>query len=83
MAELKTQVNKASVQKFLSTINDCVNAIKYVIENDIFDGEIYNILTLNLTVGDVIASIKKEIPDVGVKFVDSAIMNQICLTERQ
>lgn len=58
-------------------LNDCINAINYVINNNIFDREIYNIVTINLTVGDIINVIKKFVPNIKVKFVDSPIMNQL------
>jgi len=58
-------------------LNDCVAAIKHAIKEDAFDGEIYNILTANLTVSQVIDVIRKYIPDTAVKFVDSPIMNQL------
>lgn len=58
-------------------LNDGVAAIQHVIREDLFDGEIYNILTANLTVSQVIDAIRTYIPDVTVKFVDSPIMNQL------
>ncbi|MBI3601371.1 MAG: SDR family oxidoreductase [Candidatus Omnitrophica bacterium] len=58
-------------------LNDCVQAIQYVLKEDIFDGEIYNILTTNLTVAQVIEAIKKYVPHLAVKFVDSVLMNQL------
>ena len=58
-------------------LNDCAQAIQYALKENIFDGEIYNILTVNLTVAEVIETIKKYVPDLAVKFVDSAIMNQL------
>ncbi len=58
-------------------LNDCVNAINFFVENNIFDGEIYNILTENLTVQDIIDVIKQYIPGIRIQFVDSPIMNQL------
>ncbi|MDP2599045.1 MAG: SDR family oxidoreductase [Candidatus Liptonbacteria bacterium] len=56
---------------------DCVKAISLILEKDLFDGEIYNILTSNFTVENIVTAIKKFVPDLAVSYVDSAIMNQL------
>jgi nucleoside-diphosphate-sugar epimerase len=56
---------------------DCIEAIQYAIKDNVFDGEIYNILTTNLTVNDIIETIKRYVPGLKVQFVDSPIMNQL------
>ena len=48
----------------------------FLIKNDLFEGEIYNILTGNHSVEEVILTIKKFIP-VEIKFVESKIINQL------
>ncbi|HUU50993.1 MAG TPA: SDR family oxidoreductase [Nitrospinota bacterium] len=58
-------------------LNDCIKAINYIINNKIFDCQIYNIVTTNLTVKDILDAIKLYIPDIKIKFVDSPIMNQL------
>jgi UDP-glucose 4-epimerase len=58
-------------------LNDCVNAVNHIITDRIFDGEIYNILTDNFTVKDILDVIRNFIPDIKVTFVDSRIMNQL------
>lgn len=58
-------------------LSDAVRAIVYLLENNRFDGKIYNILTDNLTVQDIIGFIKHYIRDVRVEYVDSVIMNQL------
>jgi nucleoside-diphosphate-sugar epimerase len=58
-------------------LRDAISAFNYVVENNVFDGEIYNIVTVNLTVADIIACIKRYIPGLKVKFVESTIMNQL------
>lgn len=59
------------------SIDDAINAINYAVENNIFDGEIYNIVTLNETVEGILNTIKKFVPDIKIKFVNSPIMNQL------
>ena len=58
-------------------LNDCISALNHVIDTNIFDREVYNVVTVNLTVKNIIDLIAKFIPDISVKFVDSAIMNQL------
>ena len=49
----------------------------HIIKNNIFDGQIYNILSYNLTVNDILKIIKKYLPLTKFKFVKSPIMNQL------
>jgi nucleoside-diphosphate-sugar epimerase len=58
-------------------LKDCISAINLIVKENMFDGELYNILTLNLTVHDILETIKRFIPDIRVGFVDSPIMNQL------
>lgn len=58
-------------------LGDCVNAINFFVTNDHFDNQVYNIVTANLTVQDIINVIKKYIPGIQISFVDSPIMNQL------
>jgi UDP-glucose 4-epimerase len=56
---------------------DAVRAISFIIRKDIFDGRIYNILTHNATVRQVVEIVREFIPHLQVDFVDSKIMNQL------
>ena len=58
-------------------LDDCVRAIAFVIENNLFDGRVYNVVTKNATVRDVIEEISKHIPNLSVNFVEHKIMNQL------
>jgi UDP-glucose 4-epimerase len=58
-------------------LNDAVRAISHIIRNDIFDGNTYNILTLNATVRDVVQTISEFVPGIEIAFVESEIMNQL------
>ena len=42
-----------------------------------YDCETYNVLTENLTVKDVVNTIKKYVPDLEINFVKHKIMNQL------
>ena len=56
---------------------DASRAITFIIQNDIFDGNIYNVLTQNATVRQVVDTIREFVPGLEVGFVDSKIMNQL------
>lgn len=58
-------------------LGDCVRAVGHILEHDLFDGEIYNVVTLNGTVEQIVGTIKEFVPSLEVGFVDSAIMNQL------
>jgi UDP-glucose 4-epimerase len=58
-------------------LGDAVHAITHILERDLFDGTVYNILTLNATVRDLVEAIRKLLPDLSLSFVDSPIMNQL------
>ena len=56
---------------------DASRAIEFIIKNKIFDGQIYNILTTNATVSQVVDTIREFIPRLEIEFVDNRIMNQL------
>ena len=58
-------------------LSDAVQAICHIIETGLFDKQIYNVLTDNLTVDDIIKKINKYIDEVNIEFVDTEIMNQL------
>lgn len=58
-------------------LGDCVSAINFVLKKNLFNREIYNVLTKNFTVEDVVSTIKKYVPTLTVNYVDSPIMNQL------
>lgn len=58
-------------------LDDCIRAINFFAAKDCFDNQIYNIVTDNFTVQDIIDVIKKHVPEIQISFVDSPIMNQL------
>ena len=58
-------------------VEDAVCVIKFIIEKYLFDGGIYNIISSNYMVRDIIDCIRESIPDVKIEMVDSRIMNQL------
>jgi len=58
-------------------LTDAVEAIKFVIDRNLFDGGTRNVLTLNATVNDIVEQILSHYPNLSIKYVDSKIMNQL------
>lgn len=62
------------------SMEDMVRAMRFIIENEVYTNEIYNLVTVNTTVGHIVEIIKESIPDLSVNFVDSPIMSQLSYT---
>lgn len=58
-------------------LNDAVRAIQFILDRDIFDNRIYNLVTANSTVSDILSMIPKEL---SIDYVDTKIMNQLSYT---
>jgi len=58
-------------------LQDALRAFIFIIENDLFDGNIYNVVTNNSTVEDIVNTIREFVPELEVGFVDNQIMNQL------
>ena len=61
-------------------LSDAVRALKFVMQRQLYDNQIYNVLTDNLTVRDIVETIKRYVPQVQVELVDERIMNQLSYT---
>jgi nucleoside-diphosphate-sugar epimerase len=61
-------------------LGDAVEAIRFVLRSDLFDNEIYNVLTDNLTVRQITDVIRNYVPNLGIELVESQIMNQLSYT---
>lgn len=58
-------------------LKDACRSIIFLIKSDSFNNEVYNVLTHNLSVRDVVNILKKYKPRLKVKFVNNKIMNQL------
>jgi nucleoside-diphosphate-sugar epimerase len=57
---------------------DGVRALRFVMQTDRFDNEVYNVVTLNATVAEVIEVIGRALErEIGIELVDARIMNQL------
>ncbi len=59
------------------SLGDAIDIFCFIIKNNIFDCQVYNILTANLTVNDIINFNKKDIENIKIEYVDTEIMNQL------
>lgn len=59
------------------SLTDASLAADFIISKNLFQGDIFNVVTKNHTVQEIVESIKKFIPDLNISFVDSVIMNQL------
>lgn len=58
-------------------LGDACNAIAHIIRNDLFDGRVYNVLSLNATVREIVEAIRAVVAEIDVQFVENRIMNQL------
>jgi len=70
----KTALNQ--YRPYLS-LKDAFKTFKFCIENDFFNNDVYNILSGNFTVDQILKKISKYKKKIKVKFVDTEIMNQL------
>ncbi len=61
-------------------INDAIRAVRFILDKNLFNNKIYNVLSSNYTVGEIVDTIKKTCPNLNCQFVDSEIMNQLSYT---
>ena len=70
----KTALNQ--YRPYLS-LTDAFKVFKFTIEEDLFKNDIYNALSENCTVNQILQKIRKFKKNIKVKFVSSKIMNQL------
>lgn len=58
-------------------LGDAVEAIKFILRNELFDGRVYNVLTANASVQRIVEIISRHVPDLSIEYVDTKIMNQL------
>jgi len=58
-------------------LGDAVEAIKFIIKREIFNGQVYNVVTTNTSISGIVDIISAHVPDISIDYVDSQIMNQL------
>jgi UDP-glucose 4-epimerase len=57
-------------------LSDGIRAIEFILERGL-DGRLYNVLTANASVAEIVAMVREVVPDITVREVDSPLMNQL------
>ena len=57
-------------------LNDAISCIEFIISNNLFENQIYNVATANISIKDLLKNIKKY-KKIKIKFVSNKIMNQL------
>lgn len=73
------QVYKTAINQYRPylSLKDSFKVFKFSIENDFFNNQIYNALSGNFTVSQILKKIRKYKKNIKIRFVNSAIMNQL------
>jgi len=58
-------------------LSDAVDSIKFIIEQELYSRSVYNVVTINTSVGHIIETIESQVAGVSIQYVDSEIMNQL------
>ena len=58
-------------------LGDAVRSLRFIMERNLFDNGVYNVLTANATVREIVGIIQSQIRNVQVEYVDTRIMNQL------
>jgi len=59
------------------TLQDAIDSIIHIVKKELFDGKIYNILSKNMTINELLDIICNLLDNVEISYVDSEIMNQL------
>ena len=75
----KIKVYKTALHQYRPylSLKDAFKLFKFCIENDFFENDIYNVVSNNFTVNQIISKIRKFKKNIKITFVNSAIMNQL------
>ena len=75
----KIKVYKTALHQYRPylSLKDAFKLFKFCIENDFFENDIYNVVSNNFTVNQIINKIRKFKKNIKITFVNSAIMNQL------
>lgn len=58
-------------------LSDAVRAVVQIVKKERFDGSIYNAVSVNVAVRQVVESIRLYVPEVEIKLVESRVMNEL------
>ena len=75
----KIKIYKTALHQYRPylSIKDAFKLFKFCIEKDFFENDIYNVVSNNFTVNQIIKKIKKLKKNIKITYINSAIMNQL------
>ena len=77
--EEKIKVYKTALNQYRPylTLNDAFKLFKFCVERDFFENDVFNVVSNNFTVNQILKKIKKFKKNIRVNYVNSPIMNQL------
>lgn len=64
-------------------LEDGVHALRFIIDGQHFENQLYNVVTVNATVREIVNIIRQHVPNLEVQLVDERIMNQLSYEVRR
>jgi UDP-glucose 4-epimerase len=61
-------------------LEDAIRAIRFLLDRGKLDNQIYNVVTDNVTVSEIVERIRTLVPELQIDLVESRIMNQLSYT---
>ena len=58
-------------------VDDAVRAIQFVLARDLFGNYLYNVVSANATMDQVVSAIRREVPALAVRYIESSLMNDL------
>lgn len=59
-------------------LEDCVNAIEFILRRPDVEGQVLNVVTLNATLNRIINQVRRNAPNVEITYTDTRLLNQVC-----
>jgi nucleoside-diphosphate-sugar epimerase len=56
---------------------DAVKAVNFIVQKKLYDGRVYNVVTTNSSVSNIVDIISRHVADTSVQYVATKIMNQL------
>lgn len=58
-------------------VDDAVHAIQFVVAHNLFGSHLYNVVSANATIGDILNAIRQDVPSLAVRYIESSLMNDL------
>lgn len=58
-------------------LGDAISSLKFIVQKSLYDGKLYNVVTVNTSVNSIVEIIRSHLPDLEIQYVDTKIMNQL------